>query len=135
MKNSWCVLRTLASSSTKFLSSSKCSDITARCLHNRSADFKTLSAAIDATSTAYRANFAHNSVLVDKLKSALAQATSGGDARAIERHTVKNKKLLVGDRLALLFDNPNDVLELSPLAGLGMKYGNIPRAGVVSGKN
>ena len=51
----------------------------------------------------------------------------------MERHTVKNKKLLVNDRLKLLFDNVENLLEISPLAGLGMKYGDVPRGGLITG--
>ena len=42
---------------------------------------------------------------------------------------------MASDRLKLLFDDPDDVLELSTLAGLGLPYGNIARAGIITGVN
>ncbi|XP_048832682.1 methylcrotonoyl-coenzyme A carboxylase 2 isoform X3 [Brienomyrus brachyistius] len=56
----------------------------------------------------------------------------GGGDNAIARHTQRNKKLLVRDRLGLLLDG-KDFLELSPFAGLGLPYGDIPSAGCVTG--
>ncbi|KAK7889838.1 hypothetical protein WMY93_025398 [Mugilogobius chulae] len=55
-----------------------------------------------------------------------------GGANAIARHTQRNKKVLVRDRLRLLLDN-EDFLELSPFAGLGLPYGDIPSAGCLTG--
>ncbi|XP_034035339.1 methylcrotonoyl-coenzyme A carboxylase 2 isoform X2 [Thalassophryne amazonica] len=56
----------------------------------------------------------------------------GGGDNAIARHTQRNKKLLVRERLHLLLDD-DDFLELSPLAGLGLPYGDIPAAGAITG--
>lgn len=50
----------------------------------------------------------------------------------MERH-LKQGKLLVRDRIERLLDSMDDFLELSPVAGMGMKYGDIPAAGVVAG--
>ncbi|KAI4828812.1 hypothetical protein KUCAC02_022884, partial [Chaenocephalus aceratus] len=52
--------------------------------------------------------------------------------KAIARHTQRNRKLLVRDRLRLLLDD-EDFLELSLLAGLGLPYGDIPAAGCLTG--
>lgn len=57
----------------------------------------------------------------------------GGGDNAIARHTQRNRKLLVRDRLRLLLDD-EDFLELSPLAGLGLPYGDIPSAGSLTGQ-
>lgn len=57
----------------------------------------------------------------------------GGGENAITRHTQRNRKLLVRDRLRLLLDD-KDFLELSPLAGLGLPYGDIPSAGCLTGQ-
>lgn len=57
----------------------------------------------------------------------------GGGESAIVRHTQKNRKLLVRDRLRLLLDD-EDFFELSPLAGLGLPYGDIPSAGCLTGQ-
>ncbi|KAM3619398.1 uncharacterized protein V6R79_007575 [Siganus canaliculatus] len=56
----------------------------------------------------------------------------GGGENAIARHTQRNKKLLVRERLRLLLDD-EDFLELSPFAGLGLPYGDIPSAGCLTG--
>ncbi|KAG7487780.1 hypothetical protein MATL_G00027060 [Megalops atlanticus] len=56
----------------------------------------------------------------------------GGGDSAIARHTQRNKKLLVRERLRLLLDQ-EEYLELSPFAGLGLPYGDIPSAGCVTG--
>uniref|UniRef100_A0A8C9U8D4 methylcrotonoyl-CoA carboxylase n=1 Tax=Scleropages formosus TaxID=113540 RepID=A0A8C9U8D4_SCLFO len=56
----------------------------------------------------------------------------GGGESAIARHTQRNKKLVVRDRLRLLLDEEG-CLELSPFAGLGLPYGDIPSAGCVTG--
>lgn len=57
---------------------------------------------------------------------------AGGES-AIARHTQKNKKVLVRDRLRMLLDDDDDYLELSPFAGLGLPYGDIPSAGCLTG--
>ncbi|GCC32851.1 hypothetical protein chiPu_0011315 [Chiloscyllium punctatum] len=62
----------------------------------------------------------------------MEQVTKGGGDKAILRHTQRNKKLLVRDRLQLLLDK-GEILELSPFAGLGMPYGDIPAAGCITG--
>ena len=59
---------------------------------------------------------------------------SGGGKKGIHRHTVINKKLLVRNRLKLLFDDDSPVLEIGLFAGMCMDYGTIPSAGSVAGK-
>lgn len=56
----------------------------------------------------------------------------GGGESAILRHTQRNKKLFVRERLRLLLDH-GEFLELSPLAGLDMPYGDVPAAGCLTG--
>ncbi|KAJ8277783.1 hypothetical protein GJAV_G00079840 [Gymnothorax javanicus] len=56
----------------------------------------------------------------------------GGGDHAIARHTQRNRKLLVRERLRLLLDD-EDYLELSAFAGLGLPYGDIPSAGCLAG--
>ncbi|XP_035208733.1 methylcrotonoyl-CoA carboxylase beta chain, mitochondrial-like isoform X2 [Stegodyphus dumicola] len=60
-------------------------------------------------------------------------ARAGGGPRGIHRHTVVNKKLLVRDRLKLLFDPDSPFLEIGLFAGMSMDYGHIPAAGSVAG--
>ena len=58
----------------------------------------------------------------------------GGGDNAVLRHTQRNKKLLVRDRLRRLLDD-EDYLELGPFAGLGLPYGDIPSAGCLTGRS
>ncbi|XP_013916817.1 PREDICTED: methylcrotonoyl-CoA carboxylase beta chain, mitochondrial-like isoform X2 [Thamnophis sirtalis] len=51
---------------------------------------------------------------------------------AILIHTQRTKKLLVHERLKLLLDDES-FLELSPLAGLNMPYGDVPAGGCITG--
>ncbi|NWX22612.1 MCCB carboxylase, partial [Aegotheles bennettii] len=62
----------------------------------------------------------------------LEMARKGGGENAILRHTQRNKKLFVRERLKLLLDDES-FLELSPLAGLDMPYGDVPAAGCLCG--
>ncbi|NXF03380.1 MCCB carboxylase, partial [Smithornis capensis] len=62
----------------------------------------------------------------------LERVRKGGGEDAIQRHTRRNKKLFVRERLRLLLDE-EDFLELSPLAGLHMPYGDVPGAGCLTG--
>ncbi|KFO53657.1 hypothetical protein N302_07543, partial [Corvus brachyrhynchos] len=62
----------------------------------------------------------------------LERVKKGGGENAVLRHTQRNKKLFVRERLRLLLDD-GDFLELSPLAGLDMPYGDVPAAGCLTG--
>ncbi|KFU87323.1 hypothetical protein M959_05740, partial [Chaetura pelagica] len=62
----------------------------------------------------------------------LERVSKGGGENAILRHTQRNKKLFVRERLKLLLDDES-FLELSPLAGLDMPYGDVPAAGCLTG--
>ncbi|XP_048395116.1 methylcrotonoyl-coenzyme A carboxylase 2 [Stegostoma tigrinum] len=75
----------------------------------------------------------HNSIVcAERYSELMEQVIQGGGEKAILRHTQRNKKLLVRDRLQLLVDK-GEILELSPFAGLGMPYGDIPAAGCLTG--
>lgn len=94
--------------------------------------FRQIDGKVDVNSSNFKENLQRNEKLVKKFCNVLKLATSGGGEKAIERHTIKNRKLLVTDRLKLLFDDFDDVLEVMPLAGMAMKYGDVPRAGILS---
>ena len=79
------------------------------------------------------ANSQHFRKLEEVLQSALAVAYAGGGPKAIERHTQRNKKMVVEDRVKVLIDEDTPFLELSPLAGFMMEYGTVPRAGLITG--
>ncbi|KAM9476245.1 biotin-dependent 3-methylcrotonyl-coenzyme A carboxylase beta1 subunit isoform 2-T2 [Clarias gariepinus] len=59
-------------------------------------------------------------------------ALKGGGENAIARHTQRNKKMLVRERLHMLLDD-DDYLELSLFAGLGLPYGDIISASCLTG--
>lgn len=80
----------------------------------------------------YEANLRNSEACHQKLVELSERVRKGGGGSAVARHTQRNKKLLVRDRLRLLLDD-EDYLELSPLAGLGLPYGDIPSAGCLTG--
>ena len=86
----------------------------------------------DSTPT-YRANVRENATTAEQLERATAASRVGGGPKAIERHTRQSGKLFVRDRLRLLLDPTSPFLELSPLAGIDLPYGNVPSGGVVAG--
>uniref|UniRef100_A0A8C7IY17 methylcrotonoyl-CoA carboxylase n=1 Tax=Oncorhynchus kisutch TaxID=8019 RepID=A0A8C7IY17_ONCKI len=62
----------------------------------------------------------------------MEKVKKGGGENAVKRHTQRNKKMLVTDRLRMLFDD-GYYFELSPFAGMGLPYGDIPSAGCLTG--
>ncbi|XP_034440133.1 methylcrotonoyl-coenzyme A carboxylase 2 [Hippoglossus hippoglossus] len=80
----------------------------------------------------YEANLRNSNACHKKFIELSEKVMKGGGENAIARHTKRNKKLLVRDRLRLLLDD-DDFLELSPFAGLGLPYGDIPSAGCLTG--
>lgn len=80
----------------------------------------------------YEANLRNSTVCRNKYVEFIEKVKKGGGTNAIARHTQRNKKLLVRERLRLLLDD-EDFLELSPFAGLGLPYGDIPSAGCLTG--
>lgn len=59
------------------------------------------------------------------------QVKNASSSSAIQRHTVKNNKILVRDRLKLLVDDDFPMIELGLFTGMGMFYGDVPCAGTV----
>ncbi|XP_039984662.1 methylcrotonoyl-coenzyme A carboxylase 2 isoform X2 [Xiphias gladius] len=80
----------------------------------------------------YEANLRNSNACHKKFIELAEKVRKGGGENSIARHTKRNKKLLVRDRLRLLLDD-EDFLELSPFAGLGLPYGDIPSAGCLTG--
>ncbi|KAK3091795.1 hypothetical protein FSP39_022676 [Pinctada imbricata] len=101
---------------------------------DRKKPFRVLDAGL-LKDTEYEKNYLRNVKLTEKCASVEKIAKGGGGEKAILRHTVKQKKLLVQDRLRLLLDDDSDFFELSLTAGLGMEYGDVPRAGMITGVN
>lgn len=73
-----------------------------------------------------------NFVFQTRYSGLLELVRKGGGDKAVWRHTQRNKKLFVWERLKLLLDHES-FLELSSLAGLDMPYGDVPAAGCLTG--
>jgi hypothetical protein len=97
--------------------------------------FKVLDLPIDTSAADFIKNLEHFSAIQAKYVKTLSSVCKGGDEKAIERHTVRNKKIFVNDRIKLLFDNDSEILEIAPLAGYSMPYGTVPRAGILAGES
>ncbi|XP_056386285.1 methylcrotonoyl-CoA carboxylase beta chain, mitochondrial-like [Hyla sarda] len=80
----------------------------------------------------YEANTRNSDSCGHRYLELLEKVKTGGGENAILRHTQRNKKLLVRERLKRLLDDET-FLELSPFAGLGLPYGDVPSAGCLSG--
>ncbi|KAL1022413.1 hypothetical protein UPYG_G00026660 [Umbra pygmaea] len=80
----------------------------------------------------FEANLKNSCVCQQRYIEYMEKVKSGGGESAVKRHTQRNKKMLVADRLHMLFDD-GYYLELSPFAGMGLPYGDIPSAGCLTG--
>ncbi|XP_048169228.1 biotin-dependent 3-methylcrotonyl-coenzyme A carboxylase beta1 subunit-like isoform X2 [Corvus hawaiiensis] len=80
----------------------------------------------------FEANLRNSEAVINRYSELLERVKKGGGENAVLRHTQRNKKLFVRERLRLLLDD-GDFLELSPLAGLDMPYGDVPAAGCLTG--
>ncbi|CAH1772729.1 unnamed protein product [Owenia fusiformis] len=94
---------------------------------------RTLNGEVDTSSEHFQNNLEHSKSLAEKYKQVLSVAEAGGGEKGKQLHVVRNKKILIRDRLKLLLDEDSEFLELSPLAGMGMEYGDIPCASNVNG--
>ena len=92
-----------------------------------------LDSSVDRSSPHFVASKAKSMEVEGDYSQRLAVALAGGGSKAAERHTLRNKKILVRDRLKKLLDPGSDFLEFSALAGLGLEYGDVPCAGLVTG--
>ncbi|TDH08862.1 hypothetical protein EPR50_G00102340 [Perca flavescens] len=80
----------------------------------------------------YEANLRNSIAFRNKYIELIEKVRKGGGENAIARHTQRNRKLMVRERLRLLLDD-EDFLELSAFAGLDLPYGDIPSAGCLTG--
>ncbi|XP_052774704.1 uncharacterized protein LOC128213192 [Mya arenaria] len=95
--------------------------------------FPVISGEVDTGSPEFQQNLESSNKLMTTYEEILKKSCAGGGEKAILRHTKQHKKLLVTERINLLLDNYDDFLELSPIAGHAMQYGDVPRAGVITG--
>ena len=96
-------------------------------------NFKAIDGFVDRNSSAFLSRASEKAEILKSFTEFMNVALSGGGEKAIERHTKRNKKLLVRERLNKLLDEGTEFLELSQLAGLDLEYGSVACAGVVSG--
>ena len=94
--------------------------------------FRTVAVEVDRTSEEYINNAKAFAKKREYFKMATKMARAGGGERVIESHR-KRGKFLAEERLKSVLDKDAEFLELSTLAGLGMDYGNVPRAGIITG--
>ncbi|ONF95342.1 carboxyl transferase domain-containing protein [Sphingomonas jeddahensis] len=92
----------------------------------------TLTTTIARDTDTFRANAAHNRALADDLRSKVAQAALGGNAKSRERHTSRGK-LLPRDRVERLLDPGSAFLEIGQLAAHEVYGEDIPGAGMIAG--
>ncbi|XP_052274339.1 methylcrotonoyl-CoA carboxylase beta chain, mitochondrial-like isoform X2 [Dreissena polymorpha] len=116
-----------------------------RCLHltvtrctstvrqRRVKPFPVLDGTVDTSDSQFQKNVETTQSLTANYEEILAQSLAGGGEKAILRHTKQHKKLLARERIKLLVDDDAEFLELSPIAGHNMEYGDVPRAGVITG--
>ncbi|XP_063283975.1 methylcrotonoyl-CoA carboxylase beta chain, mitochondrial-like isoform X1 [Pelobates fuscus] len=80
----------------------------------------------------YEANTRNNEGCTQRYVELLEKVKLGGGEDSILRHTQRNKKVLVRERLRMLLDDEM-FLELSQFSGLGLPYGDVPSAGCLTG--
>jgi 3-methylcrotonyl-CoA carboxylase beta subunit len=106
---------------------------TAHLFHKRL--FKTIVASSlpHATKEQVKSNLQSNNSLLSILNEKIEYASLGGGEKSIHRHTVKNGKLLVRERIRLLLDKGHELLEMSQLCGLDLYKNDVQCGGVVCG--
>ncbi|XP_038268469.1 methylcrotonoyl-CoA carboxylase beta chain, mitochondrial-like isoform X3 [Dermochelys coriacea] len=80
----------------------------------------------------FEENLRNSEACIQRYSELLCKVSKGGGENAILRHTQRNKKLLVRERLRMLLDDET-FLELSPFAGFDLPYGDVPAAGCLTG--
>lgn len=96
-------------------------------------NFKAIDGFVDKTSSAFLSRASEKTEILKSFTEFTNVALLGGGEKAIQRHTKRNKKLLVRERLGKLLDEGTEFLELSQLAGIDLEYGTVACAGVVTG--
>ena len=69
----------------------------------------------------------------DELTKLKQVCLAGGGEKGVERHVKLNKKILARDRIKQILDPGEELWELCMTAGLGLEYGDVPTAGMVTG--
>ncbi len=118
--------------STRLIGSHFCKVTGVRAASN-AINFKAIDGFVDKTSSEFLSRASEKTEILNTFTEFANVAMLGGGEKAIERHTKRNKKLLVRERLGKLLDEGTEFLELSQLAGLNLEYGTVACAGVVTG--
>ncbi|KAL4235641.1 hypothetical protein ACF0H5_004036 [Mactra antiquata] len=118
-----CFSRSLGSSSCKY----------SQQFERRKKPFPVINGEVDSKSKEFLKNAEISKKFESKYLEILAKAYEGGGEKARLRHVQQNKKLLVTDRVKLLVDDYEEFLELSPIAGHAMPYGDVARASILGG--
>lgn len=100
----------------------------------RSKPFPVLDGSVETSDKVFLKNQEISKGYEAKYVDILSKSCAGGGEKAIARHVKQHRKLLAEDRVRLLLDDYDDFLELSPIAGHSMEYGDIARAGILGGK-
>ncbi|XP_037071384.1 methylcrotonoyl-CoA carboxylase beta chain, mitochondrial-like [Pollicipes pollicipes] len=95
------------------------------------ASFPLLKVDVDCTDQAYQQAAATGLKSIEQLDKIMTVLANGGGEKARQRHTQLNKKMLVWDRIARLVDPNTELINLAPLAGLSLEYGDVPYGGAV----
>ncbi len=80
----------------------------------------------------YRRNREYNLKITEEFRERLEMVKRGGPEKAKQKHVARGK-LLVRDRLKLLFDKDTPFLEFSAFASWGMYDNEAPCAGIITG--
>jgi len=95
--------------------------------------FPVLQDAVDSSSPESAQALAVSKAASEELSRMKNICLEGGGPKGIERHVVKNKKMLARDRIRRILDPGSELWELGMTAGLGLEYGDVPTAGTVAG--
>jgi acetyl-CoA carboxylase carboxyltransferase component len=91
-----------------------------------------LGSQVNPNSTEYKANYAANKALAERLTERQQQVAGDRPQRVVDLQRQRGK-LLVRERIEALLDTASPFLELSPLAAWDMYEGEAPGAGIVTG--
>lgn len=95
--------------------------------------FPVINGHVDTQSPDFKKKKESFSKCCEKYMEYTSRLDSGISEKAVKRHVEINKKLLVKERLSQILDPGSDFLEVSPLAGIGLEYGDVIRGGMFCG--
>ncbi|XP_050816986.1 methylcrotonoyl-CoA carboxylase beta chain, mitochondrial-like isoform X4 [Gopherus flavomarginatus] len=135
----WTLRNSLCQVMKKTVLTLKCNTISHRFLSNKARyrqytkTFPVLDGSIPSVCEhVFEENLRNSEACIQRYSELLCKVSKGGGENAILRHTQRNKKLLVRERLRMLLDD-EPFLELSPFAGFDLPYGDVPAAGCLTG--